>query len=51
MIEFENDADMTQSLVEIKDAVDKTSLPSDAETPVVQDISVNNEMMFSVLIY
>ncbi|HKL44146.1 MAG TPA: efflux RND transporter permease subunit, partial [Candidatus Absconditabacterales bacterium] len=51
MIEFENDADMTQSLVDIKDAVDKINLPSDAETPVVQDISVNNEMMFSVLIY
>lgn len=51
IIEFENDADMTQALVDVKDSVDNIDLPTDAEDPIVQDISVNNEMMFSILIY
>jgi len=51
VIEFDNTADMTKALSDIKDKVDKVSLPSDAETPIVQDISTNNEMMFSVIIY
>jgi len=50
-VEFENNVDMTKALSDIKDKVDKVSLPSDAETPMAQDISTNNEMMFSVIIY
>lgn len=51
IIEFENDTDMTQALVDMKDSVDKVDLPSDAEDPIVTEISSNNELMFSVLLY
>jgi multidrug efflux pump subunit AcrB len=51
LIEFENEANMTQALVDIKDAVDKTDLSDDIETPIIQDVSTNNETMFSILIY
>ncbi|HRX63563.1 MAG TPA: efflux RND transporter permease subunit [Candidatus Absconditabacterales bacterium] len=51
LIEFDNDADMTQALVDIKDNVDSVDLPSDAEDPIVKDISANNEMMFGIVIY
>jgi multidrug efflux pump subunit AcrB len=42
---------MSQATIDIKDAVDKTTLPADAETPTVQDVSTNNETMFSVILY
>jgi|GEM_PF-5798874 len=42
---------MTQALVDIKDNVDSVDLPSDAEDPIVKDISANNEMMFGIVIY
>lgn len=51
IIEFDNDADMVQATTDVKDAVDSTNLPSDAEEPRIQDISINNEMMFSVVLY
>jgi len=51
IVEFENDADLTQALVDIKDAVDKTQIPSDAEDPIVSKISSDNQRMFVVLLY
>lgn len=50
-IELDNDVDTSKVLVEIKDAVDKTQLPSDAEDPIVTEISTSNETMFNVLLY
>jgi multidrug efflux pump subunit AcrB len=38
-------------LAEVKDAVDKASLPSDAEDPTVTEVSTDNEVMFEVLLY
>jgi multidrug efflux pump len=50
-VELDNDIDTSKVLVEIKDAVDKVSLPSDAEDPIVTEISTDNERMFQVLLY
>lgn len=50
-IELDNDVDTSKVLVEIQDAVDKTQLPSDAEDPIVTEISTSNETMFNVLLY
>ena len=43
-VEFEADADLKESIRKLKDAVDltKTSLPSDAEDPVVIEIRAND---------
>ncbi len=51
IVEFDNDIDMIKATADIKDAVDKVSLPNDAEETKIQDISANNEMMFSVILY
>lgn len=51
IVELENDANTNDVMVDIKDAVDKADLPSDAEEPMVTEISSDNEMMFSVLLY
>jgi len=51
VLEFENNTDMTQALFDVKDKVDSLTLPSDAETPIVKDITTNNEMMFSIILY
>ena len=50
-IELDNEVDTSKALVEIKDAVDKTQLPSDAEDSIVTEISTSNETMFNVLLY
>jgi multidrug efflux pump subunit AcrB len=38
-------------LVDINDKVDKVTLPTDAEDPVVTEISSDNELLFSVYLY
>lgn len=50
-VELENDVDTSKILAEIKDGVDKAQIPSDAENPIVNEISTDNEKMFSVLLY
>lgn len=50
-IELDNEVDTSKALVEIKDAIDKTQLPSDAEDPIVTEISTSNETMFNILLY
>jgi len=51
VVEFQNNADMIQALVDVKDAVDKVDLPSDAEDPSVTSLSTENELMFVALLY
>lgn len=51
IIELNNDVDTSKALQDIKDKVDKVSLPSSAEDPSVTEISTNNELMFSYLLY
>lgn len=51
IVELENDANTDKVKTDIEDEISKTSLPQNAEDPEVQDISVNNEMMFSIILY
>jgi multidrug efflux pump len=51
VVELDNDVDISKSLVDIKDAVDKVPLPSDAQEPSVFEISTDNERMFDVVLY
>lgn len=50
-VELENDVDTSKILTEIKDGVDKAQLPSDAEDPIVTEVSTDSERMFEVLLY
>lgn len=50
-VELNNDADVRDALTDIKDAVDKVSLPEDANDPVVIELSTSNELMFEVLLF
>ncbi|NOZ44815.1 MAG: efflux RND transporter permease subunit [bacterium] len=50
-LELNNDADITQALVDTKDAVDKVDLPEDADDPIVTQVSTDNELMFQILLY
>lgn len=50
-VELTNDADVRDALTDIKDAVDKVSLPEDANDPVVIELSTSNELMFEVLLF
>jgi len=38
-------------MTDIKDQVDKTELPEDANTPSVVEISTSSDLMFEVLLY
>lgn len=51
MVTFKNDVDMTKTLVNVKDAVDKVSLPADAKTPIVQEVNTDNTLMFNAVFY
>jgi len=51
LIELDNGSDPTEILVNVKDAVDKVALPSEAEDPMVTEMSSDNELMFVVLLY
>jgi multidrug efflux pump len=49
--ELEADADESKALVDIKDAVDKADIPTDANDPQVTALSTDNERMFTLLLY
>ena len=51
IIELENGVDMTKALSDVKTAVAKVSLPSDAKDPVITEVSTDNKKMFSVILY
>lgn len=50
-IEFENTVDVKDALIDVKDAVDKVSLPEDSNDPLVTELSTSNDLMFEVLLY
>jgi hypothetical protein len=50
-VELYNNVDTRDVLTDIKDRVDKVSLPEDAEEPSVIEMSSTNELMFEVLLY
>lgn len=50
-VELFNGVDVRNALTDIKDSVDKVSLPEDANDPLVQEISTMNELMFQALLY
>lgn len=50
-VELHNWAITRDALTDIKDAVDKVSLPEDAEDTMVTELSSSNELMFEVLLY
>jgi len=51
VVELDNSANTREVLTDIKDAVDKLSLPEDAEDPSVVELSSQNELMFELLLY
>lgn len=51
VLEFTNETDISKALQDVKDKVDNISLPTDVEDPIVYEISTNNELMFSYLLY
>jgi multidrug efflux pump subunit AcrB len=50
-VELKNDANVKDVMIEIKDELDKVDLPSEAEDPLVIEISSNNESMFDLVLY
>ncbi|MDD3144571.1 MAG: efflux RND transporter permease subunit [Candidatus Gracilibacteria bacterium] len=50
-IELDNGVDTRNAMTDIKDQVDKTILPEDANTPSVVEISTSSDLMFEVLLY
>lgn len=53
VIELETDTDTINALTEVKDAVDKASIPIDAEDPFVSEISwpMWSNIMFQLILY
>ncbi len=51
IVELETGAESRNVLTDIKDEVDKISLPEDAEDPIVSEISTNSDLIFEVLLY
>ena len=49
--ELENDANVKDVMIDIKDEIDKIQFPSDAEDPQVIEISSDNEAMFDMVLY
>ena len=50
-IELDNDADTSEVMTEIRDNIDKVSLPEDSEDPSVVELSTSSDLMFEVLLY
>jgi hypothetical protein len=50
-VELHNDANTREVMTDIKDEIDKVSLPEDAEDTNVIELSSSNELMFEVLLY
>lgn len=51
IVELRNDAVTRDILTDIRDRIDRISFPSDAETPLVREISTQNELLYEALIY
>ncbi|QFR39107.1 efflux RND transporter permease subunit [Candidatus Gracilibacteria bacterium 28_42_T64] len=50
-VELHNGVETRNVLTDIKDEIDKISLPEDAEDTLVTELSSSNELMFEVLLY
>ena len=50
VVTLDTNADTSELLAKIRDAIDKASLPSEAEDPEVTEISSDNEMVFSAFL-
>jgi multidrug efflux pump subunit AcrB len=51
LVELETSADTQSLLLEIKDAIDKVQLPTDASDPRVTELATSNELLFEVVLY
>lgn len=51
VVQLKTDANTRNVLTDIKDRVDKVSLPSDVDDPMVQEISFESELMYEVNLY
>lgn len=51
MIELRNDVETRDVLSDIRDRVDSLSFPSDADDPLIREISTQNELLYEALIY
>ncbi|PID87704.1 hypothetical protein CSB07_00070 [Candidatus Gracilibacteria bacterium] len=49
--ELDNGVISRDVISDIREAIDNISLPEDAETPLISEISSSNELMFEVLLY
>jgi len=51
VVQLRNETNTRDALTDIKDKVDKVTIPTDANDPIVQDISMPNELLFQALLY
>ena len=50
-VELDNDVDVKDVMIDIKDELDKVDLPTEAEDPLVIEVSSDNESMFDLILY
>ncbi len=50
-VELYDNIDPKDKLITIEDEVDQANLPSDAEDPVVSDITTENQLIFNLVLY
>ena len=50
-VELENGVSIRDTMTDIKDRIDTIVLPTDADDPIVREISTRNELLFEALIY
>jgi len=50
-VELENGVSTRDTMTDIKDRIDTIVFPSDADDPIVREISTRNELLFEALIY
>ena len=49
-VELTNDAVVSDFLVKVRDKVDKVDLPTEADKPLIQELSTDNTNMFTLLL-
>ena len=50
-VELENGTSTRDTMTDIKDRIDIIAFPSDADDPIVREISTRNELLFEALLY
>jgi len=51
IVELENDAVTRDVLSDIRDRIDTISFPSEADDPIIREISIQNELLYEALLY